>query len=527
MAAADPSSSSSSTGGTRMRLGDRHKVCFPIDGRPAIVRALDVYREAGSSTPSSSGAMADQVMETVSANTRARSATRPSSWAPATPRASAPERWRPGPRRGGAPRRRRPADRADASSASSTSFTGTIATWPLWSAPGPRSSRDAWCSTRGRRGGERRDARRADARDWPPRAGPRGPAPTRAEAREILLDHLEEQRAAVAYGDLWEMVAGDGPEPTAADYDRWIPEGATRFSFPRPGGAPLVMTPDEVGEAERVNVSVYLAKASALTYALEHLRDNAQHRYLLTSSTSPPRAPGPMAAPTPSGRCTSRTPPRPGVQQPGDPRGRGLLPPTWAGRPRAAGAGVRSTPSGWGARWGLGQRRALGRVDRPWEGGASLRERAPSGAPRHAAACWARTRPCSGARRAGEHPRRHIDHQGGNCNPMAIDREILMAVHPRDDDHFRLHNVEDASRRGVCQRLLLRLPWDNWLSGEQRPTHRDVARRRGLSVYVHRRPPAADQVRRPGAGAWTWWSGTSPSARGSSSSALVAALRPR
>ena len=33
--------------GTRMRSQDRHKVCFPIDGRPAINRALDIYEAAG------------------------------------------------------------------------------------------------------------------------------------------------------------------------------------------------------------------------------------------------------------------------------------------------------------------------------------------------------------------------------------------------------------------------------------------------------------------------------------------------
>ena len=54
--------------GTRMRSADRHKVCFPIDGRPAINRALDVYRECGIEQPIVVvGAMAAQVMETVAA----------------------------------------------------------------------------------------------------------------------------------------------------------------------------------------------------------------------------------------------------------------------------------------------------------------------------------------------------------------------------------------------------------------------------------------------------------------------------
>ncbi len=34
-------------GGTRMASTDLHKVCFPIVGRPAIVRAIDTYKAAG------------------------------------------------------------------------------------------------------------------------------------------------------------------------------------------------------------------------------------------------------------------------------------------------------------------------------------------------------------------------------------------------------------------------------------------------------------------------------------------------
>jgi NDP-sugar pyrophosphorylase family protein len=33
--------------GTRMASKDTHKVCFPIAGRPAIVRAIDTYKAAG------------------------------------------------------------------------------------------------------------------------------------------------------------------------------------------------------------------------------------------------------------------------------------------------------------------------------------------------------------------------------------------------------------------------------------------------------------------------------------------------
>ena len=40
--------------GTRMRSADRHKVCFLIDGQPAINRALDAYKACGINNTSSS-----------------------------------------------------------------------------------------------------------------------------------------------------------------------------------------------------------------------------------------------------------------------------------------------------------------------------------------------------------------------------------------------------------------------------------------------------------------------------------------
>ena len=33
--------------GSRMASADTHKVCFPIGGTPAIVRAINTYKEAG------------------------------------------------------------------------------------------------------------------------------------------------------------------------------------------------------------------------------------------------------------------------------------------------------------------------------------------------------------------------------------------------------------------------------------------------------------------------------------------------
>jgi N-acetylgalactosamine kinase len=54
--------------GKRMASEDRHKVCFPINGRAAIVRAIDTYKEAGLRRfVVVVGQMAEQVMATVAA----------------------------------------------------------------------------------------------------------------------------------------------------------------------------------------------------------------------------------------------------------------------------------------------------------------------------------------------------------------------------------------------------------------------------------------------------------------------------
>ncbi len=52
--------------GTRMGSTSQHKVCFSIDGRPAINRALDIYKSSGiKHTIVVVGAMAGQVIETI------------------------------------------------------------------------------------------------------------------------------------------------------------------------------------------------------------------------------------------------------------------------------------------------------------------------------------------------------------------------------------------------------------------------------------------------------------------------------
>lgn len=61
---------------------------------------------------------------------------------------------------------------------------------------------------------------------------------------------------------------------------------------------------------------------------------------------------------------------------------------------------------------------------------------------------------------------RHVDHQGGNCNLMTIGYETRMIVHPRQDDNVCLHHL-DSNFKSVTfsiSELVRDLPWDDWLS---------------------------------------------------------------
>jgi len=62
---------------------------------------------------------------------------------------------------------------------------------------------------------------------------------------------------------------------------------------------------------------------------------------------------------------------------------------------------------------------------------------------------------------------RHVDHRGGSVNVMAIDREVIVAAAPRDDDVVRLINIEPKRFGRKSFRigdLVEALAWDDWLS---------------------------------------------------------------
>ncbi|MHA1734472.1 MAG: NTP transferase domain-containing protein [Promethearchaeota archaeon] len=60
---------------------------------------------------------------------------------------------------------------------------------------------------------------------------------------------------------------------------------------------------------------------------------------------------------------------------------------------------------------------------------------------------------------------RHVDHQGGDVNMVAIHREILLVASPREDDEFVVHNmIRDvhAPKSISTSQLLSNIQWDDW-----------------------------------------------------------------
>lgn len=60
---------------------------------------------------------------------------------------------------------------------------------------------------------------------------------------------------------------------------------------------------------------------------------------------------------------------------------------------------------------------------------------------------------------------RHVDHQGGNCNLMTISFETVMLVSPRADDRIVLRHCDPerfGDRDFSIGELVASLPWENW-----------------------------------------------------------------
>jgi len=477
--------------GTRMRSADRHKVCFLIDGRPAINRALDVYKSCGIEQHIVVvGAMAGQVIETVGREHEGLI------FAYQAEQLGTAHAARQGARvleaLGGeeevlivagdrmveplvleqlfdlfysqdcdmaflvGPKRRR-------------SDPGRVMLYPDGSVLGNVEVCDVW---------QREILSQVRA------AAEAGQPLTAAEIEALIRADFSDEKAAIAFGDLWTTVAVEKRDPTAAEILAAIPRERTRFTFLDQAGRPLTKTPQEVDAADLANFSTYLVKTSALQYALARLnRDNAQHEEYLSDVIT-------ILAQARDGNCPRFRVQALRVDNPNyvmafnDPAELLEIEAYIQSKRRRA---MTELPTGPAFRSIREWQRVFGRLlgggretERMlWQELAALysddaalireRARAYLTALEYAANKLDADERVLIVRSPGRVNMmgRHVDHQGGNCNLMTIGYETLIVVHPRQDDRVHLYNVDRArfpDRAFSIGELVVDLPWEDWLS---------------------------------------------------------------
>ncbi|HEY5915636.1 MAG TPA: NTP transferase domain-containing protein, partial [Verrucomicrobiae bacterium] len=281
--------------GTRMQSASCHKVCFPVDGVPAINRAITVYRQCGIARHIVVvGSLAGQVVETVGkvfSNVQFTYQAEQAGTADAA----------------------RTGLRALAEASDSTDvllvagdriieptvlerlfdlFYSEECALALITTPGSEDSSQARILETPD-GTPLAIVETADISQRQVFADLRERAAreslTTAEVRSLIRDGFarrgvqpSDTKLRAAFGALWEAVTRNEPEP--ADWLSLAPERLGRFEFGLPGGSLWRQSPNEVRRIRWMNNSVYVLKVGALRHALSRLdRDNAQKEEYLSA----------------------------------------------------------------------------------------------------------------------------------------------------------------------------------------------------------------------------------------------------
>ena len=479
--------------GTRMQSATCHKVCFLVDGVPAINRAIAIYNQCGIGRHIVVvGSLAGQVVETVgkafpnvvfsyqAAQTGTADAARAGLRALAESEAAADLLLVAGDR----------LIEPNVLERLFDLFYSEECDLALIATPGPADSSQARIVETPDRIPlaivEAADIRQRQVfADVRARAA-RGPL-TPAEAADMIRRgfarrgvEASESKLRAAFGPLWEAAAQGRDTGATVDWLALAPENLTRFEFKFPDGTLWRQTPDAVRQVRWMNNSVYVVKAGVLRHALAHLdRENAQREEYLSGILE-------VLAREPA-RFRIRTL---RVEQPQSVLGYNdpaeLLEVESVLRARKRGQAPRELPAGnsfqsvadWQAQFTAAAepganasplRRALAATYGEEE--TVLRERiaAYQGLLQEAASRFGPSARVLLVRSSGRLNilGRHIDHQGGHCNLMTIGFESLLAVHPRTDDRVRLFNTDAGqypAREFAIGDLLAELPWDDWLS---------------------------------------------------------------
>ncbi len=495
--------------GSRMLSATCHKVCFPVDGVPAINRALAIYAGSGISRHIVVvGTMAGQVIETVSDAfpdvVFARQAEASGTADAARTGLLELERIEPH-----ASLLLAAGDRLidpDVLERLFDLFSSRGLDLALAVSPGPPES-DRGRLVESAEGEllaivDDADIRQRQVfRDLRARAAEGTLSAT--AARDIMRTGLSspqapapENKLSAAFGELWTAAKEGRPAEALL---KLVPEGRESFQFETAGGGRLELRPDEVRGVRWMNTSIYLAKAPALRYALDRLdRDNAQKEEYLSAIVEV------LAGAGTRFKIAALRVERPdailGYNNPAE-----LLAVETVFRERRKGGaalGLQESDSfrslrdwtslfdgedGGSAALGTELRTIYGRDPEVIE------ERLSAFRALLAKAATV-LEPASRVLLVRSPGRlnvmgRHIDHQGGNCNLMTIGFETLLAVRPREDDLVRLFNVEDGlfpDREFSISEMVAGLPWDDWLSLVESDKVREMARKAGgdWSQYI-------------------------------------------
>lgn len=477
--------------GTRMQSATCHKVCFPVDGVPAINRAIAIYNYCGLARHIVVvGSLAGQVVETVG-------------------KAFSNVQFTYQAEQAGTADAARTGLRALEGIEADTDlllvagdriiepttlerlfdlFYSEECDLALIATPGPEDSSQARMVETANQVPiaivEAADIRQRQVFAELQRRVAAGPL-TANEVQEIISRGFarrgvsaSEKKLKTAFGTLWDVAKRNDPVP--ADWQALIPDHLTRFEFVLPDGSSWRQSPDEIQRIKWMNNSVYILKASALRHALGKLdRENAQREEYLSAILE--------VLAQEVGRFRIRTlhvEHAENVLGYNDPAE--LLTVESILRARKQGQAVRELDEGPSFRSLAAWRTTFGSAAQPGGNNTALWAElaATYGHDRDTIAeriTAYRELLSFAAGKLGEAARallvrssgrlnvmgRHVDHQGGHCNLMTIGFESLLAVHPRADDRVRLFNMDSAhypDRQFAIGDLVAELPWDDWLS---------------------------------------------------------------
>ena len=311
----------------------------------------------------------------------------------------------------------------------------------------------------------------------------------RADIAELIREKFDEAKAATAFGDLWQALFVENRTPTAEEILGMVREDLTRFEFFDQQGKKLSVSPDEVEQATQYNTSVYLVKAEALQYAFTRLnRDNAQKEEYLSDMITILAQARERTANRFRVRALSVQDEQ-AVMAFNDPAEL-LEIETYLQSKRRSGFALEQPEGAWFRKvshWldsflNLADRKTRNASQSFMELRAELetlygkeeafldeRIQAYIRLLHHAAAVLGSDARICLVRSPGRVNMmgRHVDHQGGICNLMTIGYETLLAASPRKDDRVCLHNLDPdhfPNREFSIGELVAELPWDDWLS---------------------------------------------------------------